>query len=92
MVVLEKNKYPIKIGVASFLTLERSIKILNKEEREKIIIVGQEYQNADYIYTAFISEVDINGNDKYKIPPNFTKIDEFIIDGIRIYEVFKRTQ
>ena len=92
VVVLEKNKYPIKIGVASFLTLERSIKILNKEEREKIIIVGQEYQNADYIYTAFISEVDINGNDKYKIPSNFTKIDEFILDGIRIYEVFKRTQ
>ena len=92
VVVLEKNKYPIKIGVASFLTLERSIKILNKEEREKIIIVGQEYQNADYIYTAFISEVDINGNDKYEIPSNFTKIDEFILDGIRIYEVFKRTQ
>ena len=92
VVVLEKNKYPIKIGVASFLTLERSIKILNKEEREKIIIVGQEYQNADYIYTAYISEVDINGNDKYEIPSNFTKIDEFILDGIRIYEVFKRTQ
>ena len=56
------------------------------------VIVGQEYQNADYIYTAFISEVDINGNDKYKIPNNFTKIDEFILDGIRVYEVFKRTQ
>ena len=89
--ILEKNKYPIKIGVASFLPLERSLKILSKEDREKIIIVGQEYQNADYIYTAFISEVDINGNDKYKIPSNFTKIDEFILDGIRVYEVFKKT-
>ena len=91
VLILEKNKYPIKIGVASFLTLERSLKILSKEDREKIIIVGQEYQNADYIYTAFISEVDINGNDKYKIPPNFTKMDEFILDGIRVYEVFKKT-
>ncbi len=91
ILILEKNKYPIKIGVASFLPLERSLKILSKEDREKIIIVGQEYQNADYIYTAFISEVDINGNDKYKIPSNFTKIDEFILDGIRVYEVFKKT-
>ena len=39
-----------------------------------------------------LSDVDINGNDKYKIPSNFTKIDEFILDGIRVYEVFKRTQ
>ncbi len=92
VIVLEKNKYQIKIGVASFLTVERSAKILNKKDREKIVVVGQEYQDADYIYTAFISEVDIKGNDKYKIPSNFTKIDEFILDGIRVYEVFKRTQ
>ena len=92
VIVLEKNKYPIKIGVASFLTLERSVKILKKKDREKIVIVGQDYQNADYIYTAFISEVDTNGNDKYKIPSNFTKIDEFILDGIRVYEVFKRNK
>ena len=78
--------------MSSFLTLERSIKILDKEDREKIDISGQEYQSADYICTAFISEVNINGNDKYKIPSNFIKIDEFILDGIRIYEVFKRTQ
>ena len=92
VIVLEKNKYPINIGVASFLTLERSVKILKKKDREKIVIVGQDYQNADYIYTAFISEVDTNGNDKYKIPSNFTKIDEFILDGIRVYEVFKRNK
>jgi hypothetical protein len=90
ILILEKNKNPIKIGVASFLPLERSLKLLSKEEREKIIIVGQDYEKADYIYTVFISEVDINGNDKYKIPSNFTKIDEFILDNIRIYEVFKK--
>ena len=92
VIALEKNKYPIKIGVASFLTLERSVKILNKKDREKIIIIGQDYQNADYIYTAFMSEVDTNVNDKYKIPSNFIKIDEFILDGIRVYEVFKRNK
>jgi len=90
VLILEKNKNQIKIGVASFIPLERSLKLLSKEEREKIIIVGQDYEKADYIYTVFISEVDINGNDKYKIPSNFTKIDEFILDNIKIYEVFKK--
>ena len=90
ILVLEENKNPIKVAVASFIPLERSLALLNKEDREKIIIVGQDYENADYIYTVFISEVDINGNDKYKIPSNFTKVDEFILDNIRIYEIFKK--
>jgi len=90
ILVLEKNKSPIKIAVASFIPLERSLVLLNKEDRDKIIIVGQNYENADYIYTVFISEVDINGNDKYKIPSNFTKVDEFILDNIKIYEIFKK--
>ena len=87
---LEKNKKSIKIGVASFMPLERSLKLLSKEEREKIIIVGQDYEKADYIYAVFISEVDINSNDKYKIPSNFTTINEFILDNIKIYEVYKK--
>ena len=90
ILALEKNKKPIKVAVASFIPLERSLVLLSKEDRKKIIIVGQDYENADYIYTVFISEVDINGNDKYKIPSNFTKVDEFILDNIRIYEIFKK--
>ena len=90
ILVLEKNKKPIKVAVASFMPLERSLVLLSKEDRKKIIIVGQDYENADYVYTVFISEVDINGNDKYKIPSNFTKVDEFILDNIRIYEIFKK--
>ncbi len=90
ILVLEKTKSSISIGVASFLPLERSIKMLDKNEGKKIQIVGQTFQKADYIYSNFISEVDKNFNDKYKIPSNFTKIDKFIIDGVLIYEVFKK--
>ena len=91
ILVLEKNKSSIAIGIASYLPLERSIKLLNKNEGEKIKIVGQTFQKADYIYSNFISEVDKNFNDKYKIPSNFTRIDTFIIDGIPVYEVLKKT-
>ena len=90
ILVLEKTKSSISIGVASYLPLERSIKMLDKNEGKKIQIVGQTFQKADYIYSNFISEVDKNFNDKYKIPSNFTKIDKFIIDGVLIYEVFKK--
>ena len=90
ILILEKDKKPIKIGVASFLPLERSIKLLDKEDRKKIKIVGQEYQNADYLYSNFMSEVDKSSNDKYKIPNNFSKIDELIVNDTIVYQVFKK--
>ena len=90
ILILEKNKNPIIIATASFLPLERSLKLLDSKDRDKIKIVGQEYQNADYLYSNFISEVDKTSNDKYKIPDNFYKIDEFIIDNIKVYEVYKK--
>ena len=90
ILILEKNKNPIIIGSASYVPLERSVKLLDKKDREKIKIVGQEYQNADYLYSNFMSEVDKNSNDKYKIPNNFSKINEFILDNIKVYEVYKK--
>jgi len=42
------------------------------------------------LYTNFMSEVDKNFDDKYKIPSNFTKINEFVLDDIKVYEVFKK--
>ena len=88
---LEKNNKIIKIGVASWLPLERSIKLLNETERKRIKIVSQNFNNADYIYTNFISEVDKNFNDKYTIPENFIKIDEFVVDSLKVYEVYKKS-
>ena len=90
ILALEKNKNLITIGVASFLPLERSTNLLDKEDRERIEVVGQEYQKAEYIYTNFISEVDKNINDKYEIPSNFVKVDEYFVDNIKVYEIYKK--
>ena len=90
ILVLEENNNHIKIATASYLPLERSIKLLSKKDRVKIQIIGQDYENADYLFTNFISEVDKNSDDKYKIPYNFNKIDEFILDNITVYQVFKK--
>ena len=88
----EKNQSVIKIGVTSWLPLERSVKLLDKKERKRIKIVARNFENADYLYSNFISEVDKNFDYKYKIPSNFIKIDEFIVDNIKIYEVFKKNK
>ncbi len=90
ILVLEENNNNIKIATASSLPLERSVKLLSKKDREKIQIIGQDYENADYLFTNFISEVDKNSNDKYKIPYNFNIINEFILDNITVYHVFKK--
>ena len=72
----------ISIWVASYLPLERSIYMLDKKDRDKIQIVGQTFQKADYIYSNFISEVDKNFNDKYEIPSNFTSIKKWSTPAI----------
>jgi len=92
ILALEKNKNIINIGVASWYPLNRNIKLLDKKDRKKINIVGQDFQKADYLYSNFMSEVDKNINDKYKIPSNFTTISKFILDDITVYEVFKKNK
>ena len=90
--ILDDNmqKQKINIGVASYLPIERSLSLIDAKKRSKINIVGQEYEKADFIYTNYTSEVDKKYNKKYDIPKNFKKIDEFIIDGTKIYEVYKK--
>jgi len=87
---LEKNKNIVNIGVASWLPLARSARLLEKDEIKRLKFVEKNFDEADYIYTNFISEVDKNFDYKYKIPSNFIKIDEFIVDNIKVYEVFKK--
>ena len=90
LLINEKNSKKIKIGVASFLPLERSLKLLSPAQAKQIQIVGQEYFMADYIFNNNISEVNKFKNNKYKIPDNFEKISEFYIKGFMMYEIFKK--
>ena len=84
----EENKI-INIGVASHTPLQRGIEFIDINKKDLVRIVGQEFNSAKYIYKNNISEVDINYNKKYNIPENFKKIDELIVDGIIIYEIYK---
>ena len=70
--------------------MERSSALLNKNDREKLLFVGQNYQESDYLFTNFISEVDKNYNNKYDIPSNFKKIESFKLHSYNIYEIYKK--
>ncbi len=85
-----KNKELIKIGVASYLPLERSLKMIDKELSKRLKIVGQNYSNADYIFNNNISEVNKFVDDKYNIPKDFKLVDEFSINGFIMYEMYKK--
>ncbi len=89
LIKIEK-KESINIGVASWTTLNRSLPFLSDGDRNRIRIVGQEYDAADYILNNFIYEVNKNYDDKYDIPDNFIKIDELNHRNTKIYEIYKR--
>ena len=86
----EDSDKKIKIGTASWSPLYRNIDGLEKEKRELINFVGQNYSDAKYIYTNNISEVDKTKDKKYDIPKDFKQIYSFMIDDLVIYEIYKR--
>ncbi len=91
ILVKEKDKEKIIIGVAAFLPLERSLALFDENIKSKFKIVGQDYQDADYIFTNFITDVGKYKKNKYQIPDNFFSVEEFFVDGIKIYEVYKKS-
>tara|TARA_Y100001970_G_C14248841_1_gene870301 strand:- start:2658 stop:4316 length:1659 start_codon:yes stop_codon:yes gene_type:complete len=85
----EYKNEKIKVAVASHTPLHRSLEGIELNIRKKFNVIGQNYENADFIYKNNISEVNSRLNKKYDIPSNFVKIYELNINGIRIYEIFK---
>ena len=88
--ILEIDKRDkIKIAVASHTPLQRGLEAFSTDMQERFSIIGQDYRNADYIYKNNISEVNIKLNNKYEIPKNFSKIYDFKIKKLLVYEIFK---
>ena len=56
----------------------------------RVEFVGQDYQNADFIFTNFNSEINMKINPKYNIPKNFQLIDSFFVNKIKVYDIYKK--
>lgn len=90
IISLEKKKDQINIGVSSYVPLHRSLKLLSENKQNKLRIIGQDFQNSDYIFHNNISEVNNLHEKKYSIPSNFEKISDFSINKFIVYEIFKK--
>ena len=64
--------------------------MFDKTFKDRINIVGQDYENADYIFSNNITEVNSTLNKKYQIPKNFKKLVNSLLKNILIYEVYKK--
>ena len=86
-----KTKKKIFISTASWTPLEDAKYFLDKINWNKLVFLGtSNTNNADYIYSNHFYEVDININNKYKIPRNFSIVKELYIDGSKIYTIYKK--
>ncbi len=86
-----KNLNEVSIATASWTPLEDAKFQIDKDSRNRLIFLGtSNKEDASYIYSNHFYEVDININSKYKIPKNFSIYKELIIDGSKIYTIYKK--
>lgn len=87
----EKNKITdIKIGVGSWYPIWFMFDLLDEDFKKRVKFVESKKLNeADYIYSNRIYEVDKKYNKKYYIPEKFSK-HTFIIDNTIIYESYTK--
>ncbi len=85
-----KNNSVINVGTASWTPLEDARSLIPKKYWDKLNFVGTNYNNADFIYSNHYYEINYNFNKKYQIPKNFSLYKTLIIDGTRIYSIYKR--
>ena len=87
---LLKEDGMLNIATASWTPLEDARSLIPKNEWKRLNFVGNEFENADFIYSNFYYEVNTTFNKKYKIPKNFSLYKTLIIDGTRIYSIYKK--
>jgi hypothetical protein len=84
---------PLKISNASLVDLNKVKIFLDKKDRNKIQLMGnQNKENADYIYTNFYYITQSKTDKKWTSPEGFKSIIRFELDGLLISEVYKKNE
>ena len=80
----------IKIAVNSWYPLWRMQELLPQSDKKRIEFVFEKKINANYIYSNKIYDVDIRKSKKYELDPSFKIYKRYIVDGVTIYEIYKK--
>ena len=83
------NRNKIKIATVSFASLETSFKIMNKNDRKKLIIV-RDLNHADYAIDSYRKEWNKPPSFFNLFKTKFKKIYDLKIDGNVINSIYKR--
>lgn len=89
-ILSDNDKDQIFVANTSWTPFHNGKDLLNEKDKKRLIFIGQELKQADYIYTNNIYLHDQKLNNKNSIPSNFNKIKEFKIKDIEIYSIYKR--
>ena len=87
----KKIKKSIFLATASWSPLEEVGYFFSEKDLSKIIFTGtSNLENADYIFTNYMYELNLKYSNKYNIPKNFYLYKSIYKDGILMYSLFKR--
>jgi len=89
-ILKNSNKKVISVGTAAWSPLNNADDFLEKNFRNKITFVGQDFKRADFIYSINNYEVNAKINKKYDIPLNFTLFYEKKVNDLVIYKIYKK--
>ena len=90
-ILKDTKKEKIVVGTASWTPLKNGMSMVPQNIKSEILFSGTANKDkADYIYTNFFYEVDVNYNKKYSIPKNFNIFKTLFIDDIKVYSIYKK--
>ncbi len=87
-----KNSADTKVAVLGLANLEMSRKMLDKNKRDKIIIVGENFKEADYIISNSYFISDPKTTKRYQKPDNFNLEQEVKKGNIIINKIYYNTK
>ena len=84
----EDKSSSIKIAVNSWYPLWRMKELLPYKDKSRIKFIFNNKNEAKYIYSNEIFDVDARKSEKYKLDPSFKIYKRYIVDDIIIYKIF----
>ena len=86
-----KSSTNVKVAILGLANLEMSRKMLNKSQRDKIIIVGENFEVADYIVSNSYFISDPRTTERYNKPESFIldeKVARHLYENINYNKAF----